>query len=141
MYKERKSYGGNDNGGFRGAPRGGGFAPVKVGQELDVKIEAVGQKGDGIAKEKGFVLFIPGAKENEQVRVKVTKVLRNVGFAEVIGKAGEGAEPKEAETQDSESFGEETESSEESTEENQDEEESSDDNYEDSENFGDEEKQ
>ena len=35
------------------------YAPVKVGDIVEVKIEAVGEKGDGIAKIKGFVLFIP----------------------------------------------------------------------------------
>ncbi|MBU0536029.1 MAG: TRAM domain-containing protein, partial [Nanoarchaeota archaeon] len=63
------------------------FVPVKVGDELDVKIEAVGEKGDGIAKKDGFVLFVPNTKEGEQVKVKVTKVLRKVGFAEVVGKS------------------------------------------------------
>jgi predicted RNA-binding protein with TRAM domain len=125
MYKERS---------FNG-PRGGGFAPVKVGQELDVKIEAVGQKGDGIAKEKGFVLFIPGVKENDEVRVRVTKVLRNVGFAEAIGKAtGETAPAeKKEESQDSEEFGEEK--SEPAEENSDDTEETS---SQDSEDFGDE---
>ena len=67
--------------GFR--PR---FAPVKVGDELDVKIEAVGEKGDGIAKKEGFVLFIPNTKEGQEVKIRVTKVLRKVGFAEVVGE-------------------------------------------------------
>lgn len=63
------------------------FAPVKVGEELDVKIEAVGEKGDGIAKKRGFVLFVPSTNEGDEVRVRVTKVLKKLGFAEVIGKA------------------------------------------------------
>ena len=63
------------------------FAPVKIGEELDVKIEAVGEKGDGIAKIEGFVLFVPGVKEGDEVRVRITKVLRKVGFAEVVGEA------------------------------------------------------
>ena len=67
--------------GFR--PR---FAPVKVGDELDVKIEAVGEKGDGIAKKEGFVLFVPNTKEGQEVKIRVTKVLRKVGFAEVVGE-------------------------------------------------------
>src|SRR3989338_1120053 len=83
-------YGANRSGGFR--PRDGGMgmstAPVKVGEELDVTIEAVGEKGDGIAKKNGFVLFVPGVKEGQQVRIRVTKVLRKVGFAEVVGNAG-----------------------------------------------------
>ena len=67
--------------------RRGGFSPVNVGEEVDVKVEAVGEKGDGIAKVKGFVLFVPSTKEGDEVRVKITKVLRNVGFAEVVGQA------------------------------------------------------
>jgi len=70
------------------------FAPVKVGEEVDVKIEAVGEKGDGIARVKGFVLFVPGVKEGDEVKIKITRVLRKVGFAEVIG---EGSAPKEEE--------------------------------------------
>ena len=76
-------YGQGNSGRFR--PRN--FAPVKVGEEIDVKIEAVGEKGDGIAKKKGFVLFVPGVSQGDEVRIRITKVLRNVGFAEVIGKA------------------------------------------------------
>ena len=53
------------------------FAPVRVGEELDVRIEAVGEKGDGI----------PNTKEGDEVRIRVTKVLRKVGFAEVVGEA------------------------------------------------------
>lgn len=66
---------------------GGGVAPVKVGEELDVKIEGVGEKGDGIAKVKGFVLFVANTNEGDEVRVRVTRVLRKVGFADVIGEA------------------------------------------------------
>src|SRR3990167_5804687 len=123
-------YGANRSGGFR--PRGGGMgmstAPVRVGEELDVTIEAVGEKGDGIAKKNGFVLFIPGVKQGEQVKIKVTKVLKKVGFAEVVGKGAssetseEGSgdesfeeapaeesteEVSEGPTEDSEDFGEE----------------------------------
>ena len=111
-------YGNRNFGGRR--PSGGGFSPVKIGQELDVKIESVGEKGDGVAKEKGFVLFVPGTKEGDEVRIKVTKVLRNVGFAEVIGAATgkpsedsesseESEEPAEEEPKDSEDFGDESE--------------------------------
>ncbi|MBR9676971.1 TRAM domain-containing protein, partial [Candidatus Woesearchaeota archaeon] len=101
---------------------GGGqrFVPVREGDELDVTIEAVGEKGDGIAKKDGFVLFVPNAKEGDTVRVKVSKVLRKVGFADIVGEAKEApaqdkatkeestAEPAdEAGPEDSEDFGEE----------------------------------
>ena len=67
--------------------RGNMTAPVREGEELDVKIEAVGEKGDGIARKNGFVLFVPGVREGDEVRIRVTKVLRKVGFAERIGEA------------------------------------------------------
>ena len=73
------------------------FAPVKVGDELDVTIEAVGEKGDGIAKKEGFVLFVPNTNQGDNVRIRITKVLRKVGFAEVVGQ-GEGAEEKTPES-------------------------------------------
>ncbi len=102
-------------GGFGGREQ---TAPVSVGDEIEVTIEAVGAKGDGVAKVKGFVLFIPGVKEGEHVKVRVTKVLRKLGFAEVVGRgesapreeAGEET-PQEEESQpsaeDTEDFGEE----------------------------------
>ncbi len=73
--------------GYESRGGGGGFAPVKVGDEIDVKIEAVGEKGDGIAKKDGFVLFVPNTKEGDEVRIRITKVLRKVGFADVVGDA------------------------------------------------------
>ena len=97
------------------------FSPVSEGEELDVKIEAVGEKGDGIAKKNGFVLFVPGVNEGDEVRIKITRVLKKVGFAEKIGAAQgpiEASEPKEEKPyvpapaepipEDSEDFGEES---------------------------------
>lgn len=69
--------------------------PVNVGDEIDVKIEAVGEKGDGLARKDGFVLFVPNVKQGDEVKVKVTKVLRKVGFAEVVG-AGSAAASSDA---------------------------------------------
>lgn len=90
---------GERSGGFR--PRN--FAPVKVGDELNVKIEAVGEKGDGIAKKDGFVLFVPNTKQGDEVKIKVTRVLQKVGFAEVVGE-GSGQGESEAGEQQEESY-------------------------------------
>jgi predicted RNA-binding protein with TRAM domain len=81
--------------------RGFREAPVNVGDELDVKIEAVGEKGDGIAKKEGFVLFVPNAKEGQEVKIRITKVLRKVGFAEVVGESD--STPQEKATANTES--------------------------------------
>ncbi len=92
--------------------------PVKVGDELEVKIEAVGEKGDGIAKKEGFVLFVPNTQEGQTVKIRVTKVLRKVGFAEVAGE-GQAAPQQEAQTEESADT-EETEAPAEETEETED---------------------
>jgi len=62
-------------------------APVREGEVIDVKIEAVGEKGDGIARVNGFVVFVPGKKEGETAKIRITKVLRKVAFAEVAGES------------------------------------------------------
>src|SRR3989344_1469485 len=61
--------------------------PVKTGDIVEVSIESVGGKGDGIARVSGVVLFVPNVKKGDYVKIKVTKVLPKVGFAEVVEKA------------------------------------------------------
>ena len=72
-----------------------GKPPINEGEEYDVLIESVGGKGDGIARVKGFVVFIPDTKEGDQVRIRVTKVLAKVGFGERIGEASAPVEKEE----------------------------------------------
>jgi predicted RNA-binding protein with TRAM domain len=77
----------NMNGRFnRGSPRGGASftPPVREGEEVSITVEAVGEKGDGIAKVKGFVIFVPNTKEGKSYKVKITKTLTKVGFGEVV---------------------------------------------------------
>ncbi|NJL43995.1 MAG: TRAM domain-containing protein [Nitrosarchaeum sp.] len=68
-------------------------APVREGDELDVVIDAVGEKGDGIARVHGFVLIVPGAKQGERLHIKISRVLKSVAFTEVVGPAK--SEPKQ----------------------------------------------
>jgi len=60
-----------------------GFQP-KVGEEYTVKIEAIGEKGDGIAKVNNFVIFVPETTEGEEVSVRVNKVFPKFAFSEKI---------------------------------------------------------
>ncbi len=105
-----RRFGGYGGGGGDFRESQSNFAPVKVGDELEVVIDAVGGKGDGLAKKDGFVLFVPNTKEGDRVKIRVTKVLRKVGFAEVIGEgsaAPAASAPKAEAPADSENFGEE----------------------------------
>ncbi len=58
--------------------------PVKVGDEVEVTVEAVASKGDGIAKKDGFVIFIKGAKEGEKVRVRISDVKARFAIGDII---------------------------------------------------------
>ncbi len=58
--------------------------PVNVGDELDVTIESVGAKGDGIAKKDGFVIFVAGVQKGDDVRIKVTELKTSFAIGEKI---------------------------------------------------------
>ncbi len=65
---------------------GSGFraAPVEEGKVYDVKIEDMGREGDGLARIENFVVFVAGAKVGDQVKVRITKVLRRMAIGEVV---------------------------------------------------------
>lgn len=60
------------------------ITPVEPGDELEVTIEDTGSEGDGIAREDGYVLFVPGADKGETVEVRVIDVKQDYGFAEKL---------------------------------------------------------
>lgn len=66
--------------------------PVELGKEYDVEIEETSRRGEGIARIKGLVCFIPNAKPGEHVRIRITRISRRFAEAEVVGKAEEKAE-------------------------------------------------
>jgi len=70
--------------------------PVEIGKEYDVKIEETSRRGEGIARIKGLVTFVPNAKPGENVRIRITRISRRFAEAEVVGKA-EVAEAEETE--------------------------------------------
>jgi len=60
------------------------MAPIREGDIVEVTIENVGEKGDGIAKVDGFVVFVPNGKQDETVKVKITRVLKKYAFSERV---------------------------------------------------------
>jgi len=80
----------------RGERRGFGARfppkPVELGKEYDVEIEETSRRGEGVARIKGLVCFIPNAKPGEHVRIKITRISRRFAEAEVVGKAEEKVE-------------------------------------------------
>ena len=58
--------------------------PVKENQEMEVIIDDIGSRGDGIAKIQGFMIFVPRSKIGERVRVKILSVGEKFAVAEKI---------------------------------------------------------
>ena len=61
-------------------------APVSVGEIVTAKVQSVGERGDGIVRTKGFVVFVPGVQTGDYVKIKITRVSSKVGFAELVEK-------------------------------------------------------
>jgi len=59
--------------------------PVKVGEEYNVKIEAMSKRGDaGVAKIEGMVIFVANTKEGDEVKIKISRVGMGYAIAEVV---------------------------------------------------------
>ena len=46
----------------------------------------MGSLGDGLARIKGFIIFVADAKHRTRVRVRITKIGRTSATAEIIEK-------------------------------------------------------
>ena len=113
-YLSDRSYGGGYSGGRRSSSGGYGdrnrprrfrHSPVKVGEQYDVTIEAISNRGDsGVAKIEGFVIFVPGTKVDDKIKVKITKVGNGYATGELAQQASEqtGSEDTEQQQDDTE---------------------------------------
>jgi predicted RNA-binding protein with TRAM domain len=58
--------------------------PVEIDKEYEAKIEDISRRGDGIARIKGFIIFVPNTKRGEQVKFKVTRIGNRFATGELI---------------------------------------------------------
>ncbi len=74
-----------------GKPRGRRYSLWKprVGEEYTVKILEISKRGDGIAKIRGLVIFVPGVSPGDSVKVRITRVGRRYATAEVVSEETE----------------------------------------------------
>ncbi len=67
--------------------------PVKVGEEYDVKIEAMSKRGDsGVAKIEGMVIFVVNTKVGDQVKIKIKRVGMGYAIADLVQQQQESQE-------------------------------------------------
>jgi predicted RNA-binding protein with TRAM domain len=89
-----RNYGGGYRSGGYGGDRFGGPKPVEQGKEYDVEITEISRQGDGIARVKGFVIFVKGGKVGQKTKVKIVNVGARFATAEVVS-AGAQQEQKD----------------------------------------------
>jgi predicted RNA-binding protein with TRAM domain len=58
--------------------------PVKENQEVEVVIDDIGSRGDGVARIQSFLIFVPRSKIGERVRVRIVSVGDKFALAERI---------------------------------------------------------
>jgi len=59
-------------------------APVRKGEELELRIDSLAYGGSGVGRVDGFVVFVRGGLPGDRVRARVTKMKR--GFAEAVAE-------------------------------------------------------
>lgn len=89
-----RNYGGGYRSGGYGGDRSSGPKPVEQGKEYDVEITEISRQGDGIARLKGFVIFVKGGKVGQKTKVKIVNVGARFATAEVVS-AGAQQEQKD----------------------------------------------
>jgi 23S rRNA (uracil1939-C5)-methyltransferase len=73
------------------------ICPVEKNKEYVVSVQGLGYEGEGVSKIDNFTVFIPGALQNEKVRIKIVKINKNFGFGklmEVLEPSEDRAEPE-----------------------------------------------
>lgn len=84
--EERRGFGGRRN---SFPPK-----PVEIGKEYEVDIQETSRRGEGIARIKGLVTFIPNTKPGDHVKIRITRISRRFAEAEVV-QEGETEEKEE----------------------------------------------
>ena len=73
------------------------ICPVEKNKEYVVDVHGMGYEGEGVSKIDNFTVFIPGALENEKVKIRIVKINKNFGFGklmEVLEPSPDRAEPE-----------------------------------------------
>jgi predicted RNA-binding protein with TRAM domain len=56
--------------------------PVKENQEIEVVIDDIGSRGDGVARIQGYLIFVPRGKIGERVKVTIRSANEKFALAE-----------------------------------------------------------
>ncbi|HJJ95735.1 MAG TPA: translation initiation factor IF-2 subunit beta [Methanocorpusculum sp.] len=55
---------------------------VEEGREMEVTIESISKKGDGVARVGKYIVYVSGTKIGQKVKVRITKISGQVAFTQ-----------------------------------------------------------
>jgi predicted RNA-binding protein with TRAM domain len=55
-----------------------------LGEELEVEISELSPKGEGIARNQGFVIYVADTKPGDHVKIKITRITDKAANAQII---------------------------------------------------------
>ncbi|MGZ4850893.1 MAG: TRAM domain-containing protein [Candidatus Bathyarchaeia archaeon] len=58
--------------------------PFDLDEEFEVDVIDMSPNGEGIAKIKGFPIFISNAKLNEHLKIKITNIMSGCADAQIV---------------------------------------------------------
>ncbi len=70
--------------GKRGHGKGFKRCPVVLGEVLEVEITEMSPKGEGIARNQGFVIYVADTKPRDRVKVKVIRITEKAATAQIV---------------------------------------------------------
>jgi predicted RNA-binding protein with TRAM domain len=70
--------------GKRGHGKGFKRCPVELGEELEVEITELSPKGEGIARNQGFVIYVADAKIGDHAKVEIIRLTDKAANAKVV---------------------------------------------------------
>ncbi|HZW56423.1 MAG TPA: TRAM domain-containing protein [Nitrososphaerales archaeon] len=88
--RHRRGRGGGDQqyaekrGGGAAGEASSGAKPVEIGKEYKVRVIDRSERGEGVARVEGFIVFIKGAKPGEELTIRITNVGSRAATAEVV---------------------------------------------------------
>ena len=57
---------------------------IQEGEIYELRIDAIGSKGDGISKMDKYTIFIPNVAKGSIIKAKIKKISGNLAFAELV---------------------------------------------------------
>jgi translation initiation factor 2 subunit 2 len=57
---------------------------LQEGQELDVEIQSVSKRGDGVVRMGRYIMYVARGKPGQKVKVRITRISGSIVFTEQV---------------------------------------------------------